>query len=481
MKYSIVIIPLILQFFLFSQDYQTVRPEYTAFFNQTNTIRIDSITQSGDTTFLHNLRMIRGDNDYWCYNLYGDSWTGKPIIILPSGLNLFVNKETDTISIDTQAKLGDERLFYSYPDGRYIVSTVSDHDTVSFFGLSDSVKTITLQVKDLNGNNIVSPMNERFLKLSKNYGFINILDFYDFPYVNYDENNLYYFNPDSYLIGTANLGYQNFGAEEIFDFNIDDEFHIYDYSIHLFNEFPSTKEYFILKVIEKTVGNSTVHYHYDRCYRKEYTDYQNPQNSYILFQLDTTEETIDFTDFEMKRLGYCSYEPYTFDGFQWEFLRGKMYCQDAFTGEPDCMEMVIFDPIDCYSYLKGLGGPYYEGQGAFEPHYYGRELVYYKKGNQWLGNPYNCDELSYIDGIPEVPHITVYPNPAKEFISLELSGIHPKNTKLLIQTFEGKQLLSGQNLSESMKIDISGLQNGIYLIIIETEKEHYIQKLLIAR
>jgi hypothetical protein len=457
MKYGIVIIPLILQFSLLSQDYQTVRPEYTAFYNQMNTIRIDSITQSGDTTFLHNFRMIRGDNDYGCYNLYGDSWTGKPIIILPSGLNLFVNKESDTISIDTQANLGDERLLYTYPDGRFIVSTVSEHDTIGFFGLTDSVKTITLQVKDSNGNSIDDPMNERFLKLGKNYGFINILDFYDFPYENYNINDLYYFNPDSYLIGTAGLGYQNFGAEEIFDFDINDELHIYEYGGDYYPNVVLFDKHIILKVIEKVSTENTVTYQYARCYRYDYTDFDNPDNSYQSVIQDTLQDVYDFSEFDMTKLGNISYEPYDLlDGYTWTFLRGKSVCNEWFGGEDlTCLSMPIGEDPVCNSYLKGLGGPYYDGCGSESPPC-GRHLVYYKKGTMQWGTHYNCNELSNENTIPQDLDVKLYPNPANDFIFVELSGIHPRNVNVLIQTLEGKQLLSLQYLSESQKIDISG-------------------------
>ena len=77
---------------VFTQNYETIKPDIPAHFgNYIHSIQTDSTTYSGDTTFYHNFPMIRTSFEE-CEYIFGASWTGYSIIILPNGYNLFVNK-----------------------------------------------------------------------------------------------------------------------------------------------------------------------------------------------------------------------------------------------------------------------------------------------------------------------------------------------------------------------------------------------------
>ncbi|MBI4649210.1 MAG: T9SS type A sorting domain-containing protein [Bacteroidia bacterium] len=72
--------------------------------------------------------------------------------------------------------------------------------------------------------------------------------------------------------------------------------------------------------------------------------------------------------------------------------------------------------------------------------------------------------------------ITVYPNPASNFINI-FSG---KNTfqKATLMTVEGKQIKTS-DISLNNRLDISGLASGIYILKLNNRKMNYIKRIII--
>jgi len=93
---------------------------------------------------------------------------------------------------------------------------VLDHDTLSFLGVTDSVKTIGFQVYDINNDSIEHALNNRHLKLSKHHGLIQTFLFRDFP--DYSAN--WPIRSDEYVIkgiSSPELGIQNLTWKDVFD------------------------------------------------------------------------------------------------------------------------------------------------------------------------------------------------------------------------------------------------------------------------
>lgn len=80
------------------------------------------------------------------------------------------------------------------------------------------------------------------------------------------------------------------------------------------------------------------------------------------------------------------------------------------------------------------------------------------------------DELSAIS--------KVYPNPALDFIIIDLSAAELNNAELSIVDLQGKNILSQRIESSKEKIEISNLQNGIYFLNLNTEKGSIVKKLI---
>ena len=130
------------------QDYQTVSVNRIAYFESqyVECLRIDSVKYQSDSVF-YPFRVIQ-QLDYGCYSPLVASWIGAQIIVRENGINLFFNKSNDTIRINTRAALHDKWIAFNLADSIIIEATITNHDTISFLGLVDSVKTVSFQVYD---------------------------------------------------------------------------------------------------------------------------------------------------------------------------------------------------------------------------------------------------------------------------------------------------------------------------------------------
>ena len=79
-------------------------------------------------------------------------------------------------------------------------------------------------------------------------------------------------------------------------------------------------------------------------------------------------------------------------------------------------------------------------------------------------------------GIAENIHsekdITVYPNPAKDYIVFELNKNNSHNGKFQLSDISGKVIMEGPFQNYINTISLQGLNNGIYILQI-TESNHF--------
>ena len=78
----------------------------------------------------------------------------------------------------------------------------------------------------------------------------------------------------------------------------------------------------------------------------------------------------------------------------------------------------------------------------------------------------------------------VYPNPVSDFIYIENKEPNCEMQSLKILDITGKQVLSQNVTKEKItdyKLDIGKLENGIYLLQIETNEGIYLKKILVSR
>ncbi len=289
-----IILILISIFNILGQSYRAIKTNAGYYFKYDsiiNSIKIDSMNVVGNDTILYNFKCMRNAvPPETCSNLYGPSWIGKKVIIKSDGYNIFLNKYNDTIKINPLANLNDSFILYKYSNSNYIEATITNFDTASFIGFVDSVKTISLLVKDTGDDTISDFLNNKTIMLSKNYGLIKLPDFYEFPYDSIPDItsllNIYAYNykPFYNLVGKTNpnAGIVNITSKEIFDFNIGDEFHTEDINT-LIGPQSKWKLLLISIIIDKSYSNfnDTVIYKVKRCGSEETWDTSSYKFSYI--------------------------------------------------------------------------------------------------------------------------------------------------------------------------------------------------------
>jgi len=453
-------------FDLQGQDFKTIYPERTLFFtsttNSTVSLRIDSMINGTEITYYPNreIREISPD----CFSPKGAPWIGDHIIIREDGTNLFFNKNLDTIKINTIAPLnGSWRAFY-IPDSISVIATVEQYDTLGFLGLNDSVKTIGFQVFDRNMDPKENRLNDMKIKISKNYGFVQTLHFYLFP--DLDDYYSHEVMQEYILAGMTNpaIGLQNLTWREVYDFQPGDELHIQ----HKGYEAIMLKyiRNMVLKYLSRIDYEDSIVY---ECYLKEnidtYTEGLITNTEYLEFSYKSKIQ--DNPDFD-KLPG----EPIIHDNdMYWFSSNGDQTSKsDMFSvifyylGEDSCWHSPIIDGCgDPNRYLKGLGGPYFECDGFWT--FESELLVYYKKGDTSWGTPL---VITSTPDIPENDEINLFPNPAKDEITI--TTLHFEGMNFELFDAAGCSIISKPLYNQSGKIDISQLTPGLYIYYMTKDK-----------
>lgn len=462
----------------FGQNFQTISSNRIAFFeneyNNVKAIRIDSVKYQNDS-LLYPFTTIQ-QLDYDCFSPFEASWIGKSVIIKDNGLNGFVNKMGDTISIKTDANLGDTWIAYALHDSLTIEASVVSYDTLTFIGITDSVKTINFQVYDKNMNLLDWELNNMRIRISKHHGFVTIFDFYMFPNLQFDYP---YETLEEYnLIGLSNpkAGISNLTWFEVNDFQVGDELHILDESsCWNFDGYGSaTTSKANYKYLERTDYSDSIVYRYSR---KQSIHTVWTDSSDFKYYNDTLTTTIKPNPLFDKLPG----EPIIYENetYNYYMTNGSHLSKTDAGGT----ERYWFDDNYCWNaalvdgclrddkYIKGLGGPYYSCTQSFCLGGAERKLAYYNKGGVTWGNPLT------ITGISDASisrDITIFPNPAKNQITVNISDGNCRDLQIFIYDIQGKLQKTECLESNYSTINISNLDLGVYILKI-TDNERVLK------
>ena len=480
-----------------SQNYAAVRTNASYFFKDAEGteiigIRIDSVKMMGNDTYYYNFTQPQYQ-DTGCWNMRGSSWLGNEIVEKPDGSFNFVvyplipGDSNAVFMINTLALPGDFWTFYTYHEsGSYIEATLDEVSYLPVIDIYDSVKMISLKLKDLSGQVIPDPLNDQTILLSKDHGLIRLPQFDAFPYFPR------YFE----LVGktSPDMGIVIPTYDEIFDYNIGDEFHTIfsEFSYDYVNTTISTVR--IVTAKEVYAGTDSTKYTYDES-KSVYKNYFNNDSIYISNTSGEVTEVIRSNIMDMEGLVAMPDEavivsnsspPMAYTS-QMELYNGRAEkrIEDSSTGFwliNDCWSPVIFDgcPIP-KSYITGLGGPYYSCYD-FVMYRIANELVYYKKGTEANGTPMNCDSLMRV-GVLESSAagcpVTLSPNPAKNLLFIRTQPVFRLPAEFVIMDLSGRLLKTSVIDRPEVSYDISFLPSGVYLLTLRSSKgERYQMKLI---
>jgi hypothetical protein len=483
-KFLSVCIGILCTINVFSQNYLTIKNNAVSFYQGNSNlnvfpIRIDSISTHGDSTDYFSFYMIRPLNESGLYTTKGTPWIGKKMEDCGNGINLFFNKENDTIFIKTNAALHEAWKMFSFSNGNYIEATVSTLQSETFLGLTDSVKTIILQMKDNTGNNLSDAVNNLTLKISKNYGFLKIADFYNFPFNLNPPTDEFYSDSTLSLIGLTNplIGWKNITLSDIFTMQPGDEIDYYRYNS---NNFFNEKK--ICKYLSRSVdiALNKVTFNIEVCDKYQY--FAPPQS------ITLTHDTIQEADSLLGGLNALPFEPVIDNGYYTYYIKNdsivnKFSDFTSVVGIDSVMIDLCWEDPNCGEYYN----IYYKNLG-YTINYHSNNMgdifdniVYYNiQGISW-GVPYICDTLMLKSPvITNLPDIRIFPNPASNYIQINFP-CEVMNAYVQISNLQGNILLSQLITCRNQMIDISAIPEGFYIIVISNENIHKTQKLLINK
>ena len=217
MKKLFTLIAIFICFVAHAQNYQCLQSGVKHYFTNADGylrgIRIDSVRTSGSDTIYYPYHTQRTPGYLSTIippigDTAGSSWLGKNVIERPDGIFIF-NNMWDTVFIKSHAHLGDSWMFFNDTTQLYYIATVSFVDTMSILGYVDSIKTISITAYKSGVVDSIDPVNNFQIILSKNNGFIQVFDLYNFPYHEPDSNSY------DFLAGHISTRFDDFYLDEL--------------------------------------------------------------------------------------------------------------------------------------------------------------------------------------------------------------------------------------------------------------------------
>ncbi len=412
-----------------------------------------------------------------CFDSVHGTVLGNTVYKRHDGRFFFFNRRHDTIAINTQAALYDTWRFCNLDTGSYILAKVTAINTETVFGKADLVKTISLQARDKNGNNIPSVFNQQVFKLSRNYGLTKILDLYSVP-----------FDTVSYtLVGKTKpeLGIGDLTMDKVFNFDAGDEFH-YKY-LELGGDW--TETYSIKRILQKTVNpGNTIDYLVNVCSITR----SAPHFGDTLKKNDTLIEHYDFNLTQKDSAFY--YLPFQFvphgasadifvqnaGDIGWGSNRERLHDRNAVnrSKDPACWGNDNTNTYDNLYYCEGLGLVEEDfSAGNLHPGVPGSEyyLIYYIKGSKVWGTPraVSCQKLLDIGSLDATSGflIRVTPNPVEYNAEISLHGLSPGyEISLVLLDCLGKPVFNVKYRGMPLTFQRGNIPAGLYLLLAKNHE-----------
>jgi hypothetical protein len=412
--------------FVTGQNYRTVNLNDTAYYSFQGEIfysdrtviealHIDSTSFINGGQSLHNF--IRFDITQFSSLMQPSRkcFIGDSLFRMNNGDDVFLNSAGDSILIRTNTPAGSSWTMYRYPGGDYLEATVTSVLQQPVLGVADSVKVITLQLKNSAGVPLPGFYNGKSLLLGKETGLILTYGFRNFP----ADTTVFELTGKETMTG----GYQNLTEDEIFDFNIGDEFQYHGFFSP--SAPSSTHTYLEYRVLNKTMSanGDTLIYQMDRFYH-------SIQSNFSTVTSYTMDDTIDVYHVlsNTAHLSSISGELFQVTGavFNYDygynyaysdtsyFDRSRKFSEDYYWY--NSTNNYFEPPVGAFIFpqrvfAKGLGKVFeLDAVGNYDKY---DSLIYYKKGIEEWGQKLNWSQILGVESTQgPLSFISVYPNPS---------------------------------------------------------------------
>lgn len=446
-----------------NNDWISAQRKTVAIVNGDTLIRHASMAKSQEYNLGNNCLVI-GDT----------SWLGVATIIQSSGDYLFFNRFGDTIRLLPQAQLNDTWTAFEWQNGDYIEATVFNISLETIANVSDSVKSIVFQVKNVAHQNVSHHFNGFQMSISKNYGMVKSVNFFDFPI---DTSSVI-------LIGHSDLNtsIKNITTADIYNFDVGDEFHVEGFSQDIPNAVYFSYE--IQRILSKSIAGDSMIYDIES-QRININRTFNPTQEDTIYTTDTIVklylvdgsnllDSLPYTVDTVKyNIGSFYYSP-RYVRLEWSAAHNnrlaKVTMGDGYQILP-CISPLI-DAFPCQKqYIEGLGGGYYDctswGNSST------KELVFYKKNTGTWGTPINIQSLIPTSTVQlkVFQSIAVFPNPATSIVTISTKNEIIQDGQMMIFNGLGKLVLSSSiHHFQEKKLDVNSWASGIYYIQIQSKE-----------
>jgi len=430
---------------------------------------VDSI--AGDTTWYSSFPSITkkeidlppdSDNCYltdyhWAFNTLETRPDGDIVFTTSRPVILGGESPAAEIFIKTNAEHGEmwlacDNSILGYP----VYARVTEITEEEIHGVMDSVKYIEFVDADTN------LFHDLYISIGKATGLVHAVNFLNFDKIDIVEEWINQYEKPGVralagLEGNPN-GVRNLKAEQVYDFQPGDVFHIEQKrSLSSLENVRTTREKQL--ILELTDLSDSIHYQVAREAEIETT---YPTDVVVSYERDTLRFSVSKTAFFDLLPGAIG-EVYGDSNYvymrTWNGLDAK-YIPDYYTyyESDECLRLTHVDGCasDAY-YLRGAGGPYATciGWGAI----YSKKLVYYQKGDEEWGEPFDFTVSNDLPG--QLSHLDIYPNPASGYIMI--AGNEIDFSYYDITDITGRKVIASSTFS-SNSIDVSSLQAGVYII-----------------
>jgi len=493
---KIYILLLLLPAIVLGQNYQTIQPELEVYFEPDTLIQnpmdlfvyegvlLRSLYMmpagtAGEGSYYASFNEIHND-DYSSPHWFGEcvdsaklSWIGNYVLIKDNGMNVFFNRENDSIYIHTLAALNESFLFYAYSDGSHFLATVTAHENMEFLGITVNVKTLTLQLYDAGNTPVNSPLNGTEIMLTENFGFYKTINFRDFP--EFVGSSFSVVGRTLFGHGNIENSFHKMTMRDVYDFEVGD---LYHYTTDWNGAGAYWWEKQIIEILEKEwLQNDQVKY---TC-REEAWGYAGPAPYYnMYYHIDTVEKV--YSDIDTLVNDQLPFKPYFKPTGDYDLLTYDLIQTDLYNERP-----VLITSNDGYNYLPYLtcysiwwfdsgnfNADYYiKGCGKLTTNetidsgeiYYGfsESMAYYKKGEEEWGTPLEPPIIGMEEYTGRDHTLLVYPNPTEGEIYFSTKGLSTSEQysfKLYDQ--KGTVLIDKLVNPNELSIDLSDLKQGLY-------------------
>ena len=468
-----------------SQNYQNIctqgKTTYLSTTSHFASFRLDSVHfQSGDSIFYSYMAFrdtsIVNQYPLPCTDTTKGSILGRKVLRRPDGTFKFFNRYSDTIILKPSASLNETWKIIGLPNNCYLEAKVTGKALETFLGISDSVKTITLQAKNQSGISISHPMNGKVIKLSKSYGLTEFYDVYYFP----NSATQYSLYGKSYPV----IGFQDPTAEEIYNWPVGAVFHYRDYGGYCFNDNINSEKselppqyyydnYTIKTILQKTVTTDSIVYYCQIC-TLEIEGWWGISADTTQW-LDSRTESYKFsTENSLLEKLPDEYNPtgnyYTLKISQINNVPARTVRDSLYTRDQDCWKVNTYDIFETKTFVKNLGetNEFSQVHGGVLFFCTNHDLVYFSCDTLTWGAPLfeDCSVLLSTKNkiIPTTNGLLFMPNPVTSSSFVEISAAVDKSNQLTFCLFDemGRKLKTQPVRGNSFILNREGFAGGLY-------------------